>query len=107
MEKHIYKAAYAVKINPVLKERVQRYCVSRGLKQGYFVEKALQEQLAREALLEDATDLKRLKSEETLATPLTAEDYRKLDQLVKTSPRKTYASYKAFLKDIKNDLKRD
>ena len=94
VEKRAYKIPYAVKINPVLRERVQQYCASRGLKQGHFVERALQEQLAREALLEDRN------------APFTEEEYRKLDQLRKTSPRKTYTSYQAFLKDLKKDLQR-
>ncbi len=66
------KVPYAVKINALLREQVQRYCAERGLKQGHFVEKALQEQLAREELLEDLADFKRLKSQEALAIELPA-----------------------------------
>lgn len=33
----------------MVREKVQEYCVSHGLKQGYFVEKALMEKLERDS----------------------------------------------------------
>ena len=69
------KIPYAVKISSMVREQVQQYCATHGLKQGYFVEKALQEQLAREELLEDLRDFKSLKSQEPLAADLS--DYLK------------------------------
>ena len=105
MEQHVYKTPYAVKINPLLRERVQQYCASRGLKQGAFVERALQEQLTREELLEGLADVKRLKSKEARAAPFTEEEYRKLDRLRKEPGGKTFPSMQAFLADLKRHLK--
>ena len=39
---------YTVRLSSVVREKVQEYCVNHGLKQGYFVEKALMEKLERE-----------------------------------------------------------
>lgn len=61
------KISYAVKIDPELRSQVKRFCETRGLKQNFFVEKALMEQLGREELLEDMADLKRLRPEEAQA----------------------------------------
>ena len=58
------KISYAVKLGPSLVTMVREFCEEHGLKQGYFVEKALKEQLAREEHLEDLKDLKALKSQE-------------------------------------------
>lgn len=66
------KIAYALKISPQLRNRVRAFCEARGIKQGFFVERALEEHLEREELLEDTKDLKRLKPEEALATDLAA-----------------------------------
>ncbi len=64
------KISYAVKIEPTLAERVRKFCQERGVKQGFFVEKALKEQLAREEAAEDILDLKNLKSQEQAAVSL-------------------------------------
>jgi len=61
------KMSYAVKIDPNLASRIKAFCVVHGLKQGFFVEKALREQLAREELAEDLLDLKSLRSQEDSA----------------------------------------
>ncbi len=61
------KISYAVKIEPNLAEKVRQFCIEHGLKQGFFVEKALREQLAREELNEDILDLKNLRSQEAQA----------------------------------------
>jgi hypothetical protein len=47
------KTILAVKVNHAVAERVKHYCRERGLKYGFFVEKAILEQLAREELKED------------------------------------------------------
>ena len=35
------KISYAVKVDPRLINKVKEYCIGHGLKQGFFVEKAL------------------------------------------------------------------
>lgn len=66
------RAAYALKIDSKLRDQVRTYCESHGIKQGFFVEQALREHLDREEFLEDIKDLKRLRSEEPLATDFSA-----------------------------------
>lgn len=39
---------YTVRLSSVVLEKVQEYCAHHGLKQGYFVEKAIVEKLTRE-----------------------------------------------------------
>ena len=58
------RISYAVKIEPSLAEKVRKYCLEHGIKQGFFVERALKEQLAREEYLDDLLDFKALKSQE-------------------------------------------
>ena len=65
------KISYAVKIEPNLAEKVRRFCFDHGIKQGFFVEKALREQLAREELNEDLLDFKTLRSHEKDAVDFT------------------------------------
>ena len=69
------KISYAVKINPTVVEKVKDFCLRHGVKQGFFVEKALREQLAREELIEDTLDLKNLRSEEI--SSISFEEYLK------------------------------
>jgi len=64
------KTTLAVKVNYAVAERVKRFCRERGLKYGFFVEKAVLESLAREELKEDMVDLKNLRELENLAAPL-------------------------------------
>ena len=64
------KISYAVKIEPHLAEKIRKFCLERGIKQGYFVEKAIREQLAREEALEDILDFKTLHSQEKDAISL-------------------------------------
>jgi hypothetical protein len=40
---------YTIRLSSVVKEKVHEYCVAQGVKQGYFVERALLEKLTREA----------------------------------------------------------
>lgn len=58
------KISYAVKIDPIIVNRIKKFCLKRGVKVGFFVEKALREQLDREELAEDLLDLKTLHSQE-------------------------------------------
>ena len=69
------KTTLAVKINYQIAEKVKKFCRERGIKYGFFVEKALKERLEREELKEDLLDLKTLRSSEKDAIPL--EDYLK------------------------------
>ena len=64
------KTILAVKVNYAVAERVKRFCRERGLKYGFFVEKAIIEQLAREELKEDLVDLKDLRELEKQAISL-------------------------------------
>lgn len=61
------KVSYAVKINPALVKKVKEFCNQHGVKQGFFIEKALREQLSREELIEDLLDFKNLRSQEVNA----------------------------------------
>ena len=63
------KIPYAIKISATVKERLQAFCEERGIKQGHFVEKAIEEKLEREETLEDALEFKRWKHEEPHAVP--------------------------------------
>lgn len=67
------KSTLAVKLNSSIINRVKKFCIEHGVKYGFFVEKALQEQLEREELKEDLLDLKTLREQEKLAIPF--EDY--------------------------------
>lgn len=69
------KIAYAVKIDASLIAKIKEFCLAHGMKQGFFVEKALREQLARQQLGEDLLDLKNLRSQEVSA--ISFEDYLK------------------------------
>ena len=63
------KMSYAIKVDPRLVKTIKSFCTARGIKQGFFVEKALREQLAREELAEDLIDLKSLRVQEPSAVP--------------------------------------
>ena len=69
------KISYAIKIDPYIVTRVKKFCLERGIKLGFFVEKALREQLAREELTEDLLDFKNLRSQEDNA--ISFEEYLK------------------------------
>jgi len=69
------KISYAVKIDPNLIKKMRAFCIDHGIKQGFFIEKALREQLAREELMEDLLDFKNLRSEERKA--INFEEYLK------------------------------
>jgi hypothetical protein len=69
------KTTLAVKINCEVASKVKLFCKERGIKYGFFVEKAIEERLEREELKEDLLDLKTLKGQEKTAIPY--EDYLK------------------------------
>ncbi|MBM3285198.1 MAG: hypothetical protein FJY81_04940 [Candidatus Aminicenantes bacterium] len=69
------KTTLAVKMNYAVADRVKRFCRERGVKYGFFVEKAILEQLDREELKEDMVDMKTLRTLEYQAIPL--DDYLK------------------------------
>ena len=70
------KYTLAVKISLKVAERVRRYCAERGLKQGFFVERALAEQLEREELAEDLLDFRGNRRDE--ASAISFEEYERL-----------------------------
>lgn len=67
MSVRTFKSTVAVRISAKVADRMRRYCSSRGIKQGFFVEKALEEQLAREELAEDLLDFRKNRSQEAAA----------------------------------------
>jgi hypothetical protein len=64
------KTTLAVKIDYEIANQVKKFCKERGIKYGFFVEKALEERLEREELKEDLLDLKTLRSLEKEAISL-------------------------------------
>jgi hypothetical protein len=69
------KTTLAVKVDYKIANKVKTFCRERGIKYGFFVEKALEERLEREELKEDLLDLKTLRSLEKEA--ISIEDYLK------------------------------
>lgn len=69
------KISYAVKVDGNLINKIKEFCAQHGMKQGFFVEKALREQLAKEELREDLFDFKTLAVQEESA--ISFEDYLK------------------------------
>ena len=52
------KGVLSIKIEKSLIQRIKEFCKDHGLKQGFFVEKALAYQLEKEELMEDIVELK-------------------------------------------------
>ncbi len=69
------KTTLAVKVDYKIANKVKTFCRERGIKYGFFVEKALEERIEREELKEDLLDLKTLSSLEKEA--ISIEDYLK------------------------------
>jgi len=69
------KTTLAVKVDYTVANKVKRFCQERGIKYGFFVEKALEEHLEREELKEDLLDLKTLRVWEKESIPI--EEYLK------------------------------
>jgi len=63
------KITLAVKVNNNTVTKVKKFCKERGIKYGFFVEKALEERIEREELKEDLLDLKVLRGQEKQAIP--------------------------------------
>ena len=64
------KSVMSIKIEKSLIQTIKDFCQEHGLKQGFFVEKALREQLAREEMAEDIVELKQLRYQEKEAIGL-------------------------------------
>jgi hypothetical protein len=64
------KTTLAVKIDYSVAEKVKSFCRERGVKYGFFIEKAIVAQMEREELKEDLLDMKALRELETRAVPL-------------------------------------
>ena len=58
------KSVLSIKIEKSLIQRIKEFCQGHGLKQGFFVEKALAAQLEKEVMVEDIIELKDLRHEE-------------------------------------------
>ncbi|MCD6413395.1 MAG: hypothetical protein J7L54_04550 [Elusimicrobia bacterium] len=69
------KVTFAVKISPKVREKLKKFCVGHGFKQGYFVEKAIEEKLAQTEKMEDILELKKLETQESQA--ISFEEYLK------------------------------
>jgi len=69
------KTTLAVKMDYAVADNVKKFCRERGLKYGFFVEKAIVEQMAREEMREDLLDMKTLREAESQA--VTLEEYLK------------------------------
>lgn len=69
------KISYAVKIDGGLIKQIRAFCLAHGIKQGFFVEKALRDELSREEMTEDLLDFKKLGSQEAMA--INFKDYLK------------------------------
>ena len=54
-QKEMGKTTLAVKIEYKVADRVRKFCRERGIKYGFFVEKALEERLERAVTIEDFT----------------------------------------------------
>ncbi|MFH1868140.1 MAG: hypothetical protein ABH843_04130 [Candidatus Omnitrophota bacterium] len=64
------KNVFSIKIEKSLIEKIRDFCQAHGMKQGFFVEKALREQLEREEMAEDIIELKQLRYQEKSASDL-------------------------------------
>ena len=58
------KSVLSIKIDKSLIQKIKEFCEAHGLKQGFFVERALKAQLEREEMIEDIVELKELRSQE-------------------------------------------
>ena len=64
LERKMSKTTLAVKVNYKVASRFKKFCKERGIKYGFFVEKALEERLEREEFKEDLLDLKEFRGKE-------------------------------------------
>ena len=63
------KGVLSIKVEKSVIERIKDFCRGHGLKQGFFVEKALRHQLEKEEMAEDIIELKELRGEEKNTIP--------------------------------------
>ena len=82
------KNTLSIKIEKSLLDKTRKFCETHGLKQGFFVEKALRSQLEKEALAEDILELKELRSQEKNAFSFSEYLKRKKHEV----PNKNYSS---------------
>lgn len=61
------KSVLSIKIEKSLIQQIKEFCQEHGLKQGFFVEKAIKSQLEREEMIEDIVELKELRPQEKSA----------------------------------------
>lgn len=61
------KTTFAVRIDSKLAEILRNFCHSHGIKQNFFVERALQDKIEEEELKEDMFDFKKHRSNEAKA----------------------------------------
>ena len=69
------KSVLSIKIEKSLIQQIKEFCQLHGLKQGFFVEKAIKRQLEREEMIEDIVELKELSPQEKSAVSF--DDYLK------------------------------
>lgn len=67
------KTSFAVKLDSDFQQELKEFCESHGFKQSSFVERALREQMERDALAEDLLDFYMLRPTEGHASSL--DDY--------------------------------
>ncbi|MDO8536058.1 MAG: hypothetical protein Q7S30_03500 [Candidatus Omnitrophota bacterium] len=63
------KSVLSIKIEKSLIQQIKEFCQLHGLKQGFFVEKAIKSQLEHEEMIEDIVELKELRLQEKCAVP--------------------------------------
>ena len=63
------KSVLSIKIEKSLIQQIKEFCQYHGLKQGFFVEKAIKSQLEREEMIEDIIELKEFGPQEKSAIP--------------------------------------
>jgi len=71
------KNVFSVKLEKTLLQKLKDYCQARGVKQGFFVERALQEKLEREETVDDIAEIKQLRSGEGAAMLFSDYDKRR------------------------------
>ncbi|MBI2119283.1 MAG: hypothetical protein HYT97_06625 [Elusimicrobia bacterium] len=74
------KTTFAVRIDSKLAELIRSFCNSHGIKQNFFVEKALQDRIEEEELKEDLLDFKKQRADEKKA--ISFEEYLHLRKSV-------------------------
>ena len=65
--------SFAIKTSETTISKLRNYCKEHGVKIGFFVEKAILDEIEQEEMLEDSKDIIRLRHEESAAIPV--EDY--------------------------------